>query len=873
MLVLAAVLAISFGHSDSLNAQAVGEEILGAARYRAIGPTVMSGRFVDVAVYENDPAIFYAATATGGLWKTVNNGVTYQQVFENQSVMSGIGAVAVAQTDPDIVWVGSGESNMSRTAYYGDGVYKSVDGGETWTNMGLRESRAIGRIMIHPTNPDIVWVASPGPLYSDNDVRGVYKTTDGGETWRKTLSVISYDKHIGAIDIAVEHGNPDIMYAATYDKIRTPWTFNHGGPGSGVYKSEDGGETWRQLTNGLPDGHLGRISIDISRSHPNIVYASIENANVDGVSYEERRQQLLVGNIRDQFGLGEEIYRSDDRGETWERRDPNRTMRGSRIGYYLIDIRVNPQDPDHIYKMSVSMHQSFDGGMTWSPAPRRGADHHAMWINPENPDHYILGWDQGIGVTFDNGRNFLEADDLNVVQFVSIGYDFNYPYNVYGGTQDNGSIMGPSTKRDGRPIWLEHWRRTGGGDGMYNVVDINNRYLYNGSQFGPFTRRDLRTWEAISVRIPEMDRWSWNHPIVASAHNADVVYRAGNRVVRSRNSASTWEFISDDLTTQDQAKIEGIGNIQYCAIVTLEESTVRAGILWAGTDDGKVWVTPDDGGTWNDVTDNIPDHPGYWVSRVQPSHADEGTAYVTITGHRNDDDRPFVYKTTDWGATFTSINGNLPNDESVYVIREHPNNPDLLFVGTTRRVHVSFNGGQTWNSLQNNMPLSPVEDLKIHPRENDLMVATHGRSLFIADIAYMEEISDETLAKDFHLFTPQTRVKWRDTGRNYTSTGNYNGPSEPVAAHIYYYLKDEPAEARIEVLDGARVIFANDLPTDSGVNRFLWNYTARPPQAQTAAARRGVGAVSVRPGEYTIRLTVDGESQESRFVLLEDVWY
>lgn len=874
--VLLASLIVSVGLPVRIQAQQAGSDVLGAATYRAIGPSRISGRFVDFAVYEKNPAIFYAAMATGGLWKTVNHGQSFEPVFDNQSVIS-IGAIAIDPNNHDVVWVGTGESNNSRTSYYGDGIYKSVDGGKTWQHMGLKNSQHIGRIVVHPRNPNTVWVASVGPLYSDNDERGVYKTTDGGRTWNKVLSVQSHGKHIGVVELVIDPSNPNILYAASYDKIRTPWTFNHGGPGSGIYKTTNGGSSWTKLTNGLPGGMLGRIGIDVSRSNPNVVYANIENANVDGVTDEERHRQLLIGIPSAQRDKGEEVYRSDDKGRSWRKVTRDGDIRGSGIGYYLIDIRVNPKNPDHLYKLSVGMHESRDGGRNWASMRAMGSDHQAMWINPTNPDHMLLGYDQGMGVTFDGGTTWAHVDNLPVGQFVAVGYDFNYPYNVYGGLQDNGSVVGPSTKRNGGAIRLEDWRSTGGGDGMYNVVDFENRYLYNGSQHGSTSRRDLRTWESKSIRYPNMERWAWNHPIVVSPHNANVVYHAGNKVIRSRNNGESWEEISGDLTTQDEVKIRGIGNIQYCTIVTMEESPAKEGVLWIGTDDGKVWVTPDGGRTWNDVTGNIPGHPGYWVSRVEASNANEATAYVTITGYRHDDFRPWVYKTTDFGKTWKSIVSNLPVDESLCVIREHPSNPNLLFVGSTKAVYVSFDGGQIWNLFRNNMPNNPVEDIKIHPREKDLIVGTHGRSIFIADISYLEEINNATLAKDFHLFTPQTRVKWTATPSNHSAYINYNGPSEPVAAHIYYYLKNEARDVKIQVLDGVRVIFEGEAAKEKGVNRFLWNYSIRPPAIaggdsdRQAMARTSPG--SARPGDYTVKLIVDGKTMDAPFTLLQDHWF
>jgi photosystem II stability/assembly factor-like uncharacterized protein len=858
-------------------AQTVGQDVLGAAVYRSIGSTRHGGRFVDFAVDENNPSIFYAALASGGLWKTVNNGITFESIFDDQGVIC-IGDVAIDPNNSEVIWVGSGEANSSRTSYYGDGIYKSTDGGKTWSHMGLKNSQHIGRIIIHPDNPDIVWVASLGPLYSENDERGVYKTTNGGKSWKRVLEVKSEGKYIGVVDLAIDPLQPDILYATAYDKVRKPWTFNNGGPGSGIYKTTDGGKKWTKLSNGLPGGMIGRIGIDISRSNPKIIYANVENCNIDGVPDEERYYQLLNGIPPTGREKGAEVYRSDDKGETWRKVSPEGRQIGGGPGYYYQQIRVDPNDPDHVYVLATGMFETIDGGKEWRSPFRFGGDNHAMWINPSDSRHMLLGYDHGLGVTWDGGQNWYHPDFMPVGQFVAVGFDFDYPYNVYGGLQDNGSVKGPSTKRSGGAIRLEDWKSVGGGDGMYNEVDWNDsRWLYNESQFGPITRTDQITGERKSIRYQSMDRWAWNAPIVVSPHNSKTIYHAGNKVVRSRNQGESWEEISSDLTTADEAKIQGTGNIQYCTIVTMEESPAKEGVLWVGTDDGKVWVTPDGGRNWNDVTGNIPDHPGHWVSRVAASNADEATAYVTITGLRSDDFRPFVYKTTDYGITWQSIASNLPVDESLCVIREHPGNPDLLFVGSTKAVYVSFDGGAVWNKYRNNMPNNPVEDLKIHPRENDLIVATHGRSLFISDISYFVEINGETLSKDFHLFSPQTRVKWVSTGANNSSSLNYNGASEPVAAHIYYHLNSEAKDVKIQVLDGVRIIFEGEAPKEKGVNRFLWNYSIRPPAAAGEVTGRQpmarAAAASARPGDYMVRLVVDGKTMDAPFKLLQDQWF
>lgn len=857
--------------------QLVGENLLGAVHYRSIGPTRQSGRFVDFAVYEKRPAVFYAALASGGLWKTVNNGISFEPVFDNAGVIS-IGDIAVDQNNPDIVWVGTGEANNSRTAYYGDGVYKSTDGGKTWNNMGLRESHHIGRIVIHPSNPDIVWVAACGHLYSENPDRGLYETRDGGKTWQKILDVKEGDRQIGVTDFVLDPSDLSIMYAATYDRARKPWTFNAGGPGSAIYKSTDGGKSWNKLAGGLPTGVLGRIGIDVSVSNPNVVYANIENNNIPGMSFEDRWKLMSGGTEPKGKEVGDEMYRSDDNGNTWRKVSPDGQDVGGGPAYYYQQVRIDPSDPDHVYVLGIRVWMTVNGGKEWKTAFSFGGDNHAMWIDPNDPKHIMLGYDHGMGISYDAGQNWYHPDFLPVSQFVAVGYDYEYPYNVYGGTQDNGSLRGPSTRRGGVPINLEDWKSVGGGDGMYNEADINDsRWLYNESQFGPINRVDQVTGESKSIMYQKMDRFPWNAPILISPHNSKTIYHAGNKVIRSRNQGETWEEISPDLSSKDSAKIKGTGNITHCNIVTLDESPAKEGVLWAGTDDGKVWVTKDGGVAWEDVTVNLPGHHDCWISRVEASNADAGTAYVTSTGLRNDDFRPFVWKTTDYGKTWISIAANLPKDESLCVIREHHNNPKLLFIGTTKSIYVSFDGGVNWNKLRNNMPNNPVEDIKIHPRENDIIVGTHGRSIWIADISWLQEVNPELLARDFHLFQPEDKVKWSNPGEYNSSSSNYAGESEPTGVPFTFYLKAEPKEIKLQVLEGARVIYETIPAKKAGVNQVVWNFVKRGTEPATTPSGQGGrpsfrGIPTTLPGEYSVKIVVDGKAQTRTFNVLKDVY-
>jgi len=888
-------------------------DIIKTLNYRSIGPTQQSGRFVDFAVPLQEPNTFYAASASGGLWKTANNGQTFEPLFENEKVFS-IGDVAVAPSAPDILWLGTGEANNSRSTYWGDGVYKSADGGKTWLNMGLKESHHIGRIVIHPANPDIVYVAALGHLYSDNPERGVYKTTDGGRTWAKVLDVVVDGRFVGAVDLAMDPADPETLYAASYDRFRKPWTLGIGGPGSGVHKTTDGGRTWTKLTNGLPGGILGRIGLTIFPKNPKVLYAAVENANKPGMSSGDRWKEILEG--KSSAGMIDgEIYRSEDAGATWRKVSPEKRSVGGNPGYYYGQIVVDPNDDQAVYVLSVGVLASRDGGKTWTSPFFFGGDNHALWIDPKNSAHMLLGYDHGLGVTWDGGKSWYHPDFLPLAQLYAIDYDMSFPYRVAGGLQDNGSLMGPSTKAGGAagfgrrgggepsgpPIRLEDWFTMGGGDGMYNVFDRStNRFLYNESQFGTLSRVDLLTGESRSIAYQRQKpdtRWNWCSPILVSAHNSDTIYHCGNIVVMSTNRGETWTEISPDLSTNDPAKLTvggkgGDGNIQYCTITTFDESPLMPGLLWAGTDDGNVWVTRDNGKAWVKLNDKIGGNPGYWVSRVAASNSDPGTAYVTYTGFRNDDFRPFLYKTTDYGSTWTSLAAGLP-EGPVNVIREDVKNPDLLFAGTDFGVYVSTDGGKTWLKMKNDMPTQPVHDLKIHPREADLIVATHGRGAYIADIKPLRELTAEILGKDVHLFTPESKVRWVGQDRRESSSSNFEGRSEPPGIVVYYSLKAKPqGDVKIQVFSGNMLLTEIAGKSEVGLNSVLWNMSGRrerTPEEKKAAqegARRmremgygGSGAdpnfafFPVPPGEYKFVLSVDGKTATAFASVLRDPRY
>ncbi|MCX6560242.1 MAG: hypothetical protein NTZ26_06970 [Candidatus Aminicenantes bacterium] len=847
--------------------------------YRPVGPSAQGGRFVAFAVPLQQPGTFYAAAGSGGLWKTVNHGETFEPIFDFEKTYS-IGAVAVAPSDPNVLYLGTGEANSSRSTYWGDGIYKSIDAGKTWKNVGLPESHHIARIVVHPTDPDVVYVAALGHLYSENPERGLFKTVNGGKTWTKVLFV---DNRTGASDVVLDPKNPATVYAATYDKLRLPWTYMIGGPGSGIHKSTNGGRTWTKLAGGLPTGMLGRIGLAVYPKKPSVLYAVIENVNKPGVAPEARWKEILEGKSSTGIVDGE-LYRTDDAGAAWRKVSPEKQSIGSGPGYYYADVIVDPNDDKHVMALSVSVQESKDGGKTWGPTWRFGGDNHALWIDPADSKHMILGYDHGLGVTFDGGKAWHRPDHMPVAQFYAVDYDMSFPYRIAGGLQDNGSLIGPSSNKNGAAIDYEDWTTVGGGDGMYNAFDRKtNRYLYNESQFGPLSRLDLQTGETkgIAYRGGAMKRFNWCAPIHVSYFDPNVVYHCGNIVVKSMNRGETWTEISPDLTTNDKVKMPngtgGDGNIQYCTITTFAESTLQSGLLWVGTDDGLVWVTRDDGKNWTKVSDKIAGNPGYWVSRVEASASDPGTAYVAYTGLRNDDFKPFLYKTTDFGQTWSSIAANLPN-EPVNVIREDPKNPLLLFAGTDFAVWTSLDGGKSWARMKANMPTVAIQDLKIHPRENDLIVATHGRSAWIADISALEEMTPQAVAADAYLCAVEPRIRWNRELRRESAGTNLAGVSEPAGIAINYYLKAKPAgEVKVQILKGATVVSEIKGSADAGLNAVIWNMSRDLSDAEKQAASsqrsrfgRGAGGPAAPEGEYTVALLVDGRKITGKAVILPD---
>lgn len=902
------------------------EELLKEFRWRSIGPCSMGGRITELAVVESKPQHFFVAVASGGVWKTLNNGTTWTPVFDRYGT-SSIGAVAVCQSNPDIVWVGTGEANPRNSVLEGDGVYKSLDGGRSFQRLGLAKSRHIGRIRIHPANPDIVYVAALGNVWVPNLERGLYKTVDGGKTWTAALQI---DENHGCIDVALDPENPDIVYAAMY-AVRRDGTSGSGSPTvfsekAGLFKSTDGGASWKKLTNGLPSVGVGRIGIDVWRKDSKVVYCIVETQQTQqvptgrpggaylGIAAEEQDQGIVltqvteggpaeraglqVGDVVIEFGgkkietydefIGElrarrpndrvkikvqrgdqevevevtlgarpeeeneeeeehneeisfqdnvnrgGVYRSDDRGETWRHLSTTNPR-----PFYYSQIRIDPRDDRRIYVLGVQLHVSDDAGRRFRTDGARGihVDHHAMWINPADPDHIVLGNDGGLHVTYDRCRTWEHIDNLPIGQFYAICVDNRRPYRVYGGLQDNGTWGGPSHSRN-RGILNQDWRFLNGADGFTPRIDPRDQdTLYCEGQNGMIVRINLRTGERKSIRPRGRGlRFEWWTPIELAPSDSRRVYTAAQNVFESSNRGDDWQPISEDLT-----KTPG-GSVSSIALSPLDEN-----VIWAGTNDGAVWVTRDRGRSWGQAAP--PELDGGWVTRLEASRAGSGAAYLVFERRRKGDSRPYVFSTSDFGASWKALTATLPADEPTWVLREDPANPKLLYLGTERCAYVSADAGERWVRLGVGLPVVAVFDLALQERENELVAGTHGRSLWVLNVAPLRQLAGGPLAARVHLFAPNEAVLWR-----FGRTGGFNGDrpffgqNAPTGAVIDYYLKERTSSLSLEVLgpDGGRIASLR-APQEAGLHRVNWPLQSGRRQAP------------IQPGTYTVVLKVDGE--------------
>ncbi|MDG2014973.1 MAG: hypothetical protein P8J33_15825, partial [Pirellulaceae bacterium] len=710
-------------------------------KWRFIGPEVMSGRVTDLAIPNGQPFTFYAATASGGLWKTTNEGTTWDPIFDDAPSAS-VGAVTTCPTQPETVWVGLGESNIFRSSMSGTGVYRSDDGGETWEHKGLADTHHIARILVHPSDPDTVYVAASGHEYTPNEERGIYKTVDGGKTWEKQLYIAP---DIGAIDLVMHPKKPDTLVASMWNRTRHAWSDPVPGPDDGLFKTVDGGKNWEKLETGLPPSETtGRIGLAVSQSNPDVIYALMDNHQIAREAEEGEKDNY--GRQRQAVKKGAEIYRSDDAGKTWKlTHGEDRLMKRlfSTYGWVFGQIRVDPNDENTIYAMGIPLIKSSDGGKTFENLAFSGlhGDHHAMWINPDNSDHIINGNDGGINISYDQGETWKNLENLPVVQFYNVEVDNAEPFRVYGSIQDNNSWRGPSNYRPGRSM-RTGWERIPGGEASTMAVDPKDENtFYSEGFYGSIQRTDLKAAKTKSIKPKAEEgapalRGQWLAPFILSPHNSNIVYHGMQYVFRSLDQGETWERISDDLTFNDP---ERQGNISYATLTALSESPKKFGLLYAGTDDGRLHVTKNGGVQWEEINNGIPHK---WVSRVVASKYDEGSVYLTMNGKRDNDFQVYVYKSDNHGKTWQDIGQGIPGGP-VNVIFEDPSKPGLLYVGTDCGVYVTLDDGKNWQVLGSNLPVTFVHDLALQERENVLVAATHGRGMYTLRLRALHRAYDK----------------------------------------------------------------------------------------------------------------------------------
>lgn len=875
---------------------------------RSIGPAGMSGRISSIDAVAANPEILYVGVATGGVWKSVNGGTTWKPIFDNQPV-AAVGAVTVNQSTPAVVWVGTGEGNPRNSASVGNGVYKSMDGGDTWSHLGLDRTERIHRILLHPSDPNVAYVAAMGQMWGENPERGVFKTTDGGKTWKKILYV---DEKTGCAELVMDPSNPNKLFAGMWEYRRWPWFFKSGGPGSGLYVTHDGGETWKRLgsEHGLPKGDLGRSGLAICASNPDVVYALIEATR-------------------------NALYRSEDGGRSWNMINNSRGVNSR--PFYFADIRVDPQNENRIYGMQVDLMLSTDGGRSFNsitPGSRVHSDHHALWIHPQDGNIIIDGNDGGIALSNDRGKTWRFVDNLPLGQFYHINVDQNVPYNVYGGMQDNGSWRGPSAVWENSGIRNWHWSEVCFGDGFATLVDPSDATSgYAMSQGGALVRfnsktgerKDIRPWGPDGVEL----RFNWNAGIAPDPFNPKTLYYGSQFVHKSTDRGESWAIISPDLTTNDSTKqkqSESGGLTKdvtaaenHTTIITIAPSPVQQGVIWVGTDDGNVQVTQDGGKSWTNVVDRIPDlAKNAWVPHIEASKFDAGTAYVVFDDHRRSNWKTYLYKTEDFGKSWRSLTRNDPTAGSksmwgyALVVEQDPGKKEVLYLGTEFGLWMSFDDGKNWMKWSHGVPTVSTMALIVHPRDHDLVIGTHGRSAYVLDdIRPLRSVTKELLQAPLHMFeipsTTQHQVKQMD-GYHFPGDAQFSGENRPYGALITYIvnppkdMKDSAADQSVEeaaggqtrqeeaegerpgrtekkrikfqVLDeGGTVIRSFEGPMEKGMNRVAWDLRRdpfkRPQLTQQTEGFRGSGP-EVPPGTYTIRVKLGNHEASQPIHILPD---
>ncbi len=839
----------------------------GGLEARAIGPAVMAGRIAAIDGVATDPLTIYAGAASGGVWKSIDGGISFKPVFDEHT--QSIGAIAVDPSDATTVWVGTGESWTRNSVSVGDGVYKTTNGGESWERAGLEHSERIARIAVHPKDGKTVWVCATGHLWDDHEERGVYKTTDGGKTWKRVLFV---DAATGCSDLALDPQDPRILYAGTWQFRRTPWSFSSGGKGSGLYKSTDGGDTWKQLANGLPGGEKGRIAVAVAPSRPSVVYALVESKKTA-------------------------LYRSDDTGVTWS--EVNSSFNIQQRPFYFAHVVVDPTDYDYVYKPGLTLTISTDGGKSFN-SPFSGGfgggvhgDHHALWIDPRDPQTMFLGTDGGVYMSTDRAHHWRFVKGLPVSQFYHVSYDLDWPYNVYGGLQDNGSWMGPSVSTGG--IENRDWENLFYGDGFWAFRDpAEPEFAYVEYQGGNISRVHLTTGESRDIKPqpragePEF-RFNWNTPIHLSPTQKGTIYLGSQFLFRSRDRGDSWDRISPDLTSNDPAKqrqrhsggltVDNSTAENHTTIYSIAESPKDPQVIWVGTDDGRLQVTRDGGTTWTSLEGNVPDLPkATWVSHVEASAHAAGRAYATFDGHARGDMKPYVYATDDFGATWKPLASDAVAGYA-HVLEEDPVNPALLFLGTETGLYISVDGGGRWARFTGKFPQVAVRDLVVHPRESDLVIATHGRGIYILDdITPLRQLTPEVLAADAAVLSTRPAVAMIPAvEQSFSGDDEFVGFNPTESASIVYYLKKRHlfGDLKVEVYDPEGKLVTT-LPGSKrkGLNRVPWPMRLKPPKMPPANSLVMSGFSFLGPrvplGTYSFKVIKGDQSYRGTVELVAD---